>query len=178
MINIAKRRMPAAVVSILVYLSYCAAGWYSARSRLGLMGIQYSLPSWFANDIWAFFLAGLLPFAVYAIITMFIFRTLGVKLRGNVEAIRYGLNFAIFFANIVVFGLNFIYLAVPSAVGVMKTLLSPIVTIAFTSLYLVYAFRLEYVDKSVFNVVVAQVLGTMITVYGIVAAVGIVTSVV
>ncbi|MCH5351566.1 MAG: hypothetical protein J1F39_06340 [Clostridiales bacterium] len=178
MINIAKKRLPAALVSIFVYLSYCAAGWYLARSQMGYMGEQYSLPGWFANDIWAFFIAGLLPFALYAVLSMFVFRTLTVKIRGNVDAVRYGLNFAVFFANIVVFGLNFIFLAAPAAVGVMKTLLAPVVTILFTSLYLVYAFRQEYVDRSAFNAIVAQVLGTMITVYGIVAAIGIVSSVV
>lgn len=178
MINIAKKRMPSALLAVIVYISYCAAGWYSMRGSLAYYGEQYSMPAGFANDVLAFFAAGLLPFAIFAVASTFIFRTLTVKIRGDVSAIRYGLGLSIIAANVVIFALNFIYLAAPLAVGVMKTLLAPLVSIAFVSLYLFYAFYQDYVDKSTFRVIVAQVLGTMITVYAIVAVVGIIGTVV
>ena len=178
MINIAKKRLPGAVISIIVYLSYCAAGWYSARSRMCSIGEQYSMPGWFANDVWAFFFGGLLPFAVYAVLSMFIFRTLALKVRGDIGAIRYGLNYAIIVANLFIFGFNFIYLVAPLASLVLDILLTPVVMLISVSGYLFYAFKQDYIDKPYFRAVVSQVIGTMITVYGLVALVGIITTVV
>ena len=178
LINVAKNRLPGAVIAILVYISYCAAGWYSARSNMGYIGEQYSMPAWFANDAWAFFFGGLLAFAIYKALTTFVFRTLTIKVRGDVGAIRYGLNYVVIAANLVVFGLNFIYLAAPIASGVMNVLLAPVVTIVFVALYLLYVFKQDYVDKPYFKTVVSQILGTFITVYGIVAVFGVITSVV
>lgn len=177
MIDIAKKRLPSAVISILVYLSYCGAGWYAARSSIAYIGEQYSMPGWFANDIWAFFIGGLLPFAVFMVLSMFVFRTLTIKVRGNVAAIRYGLNYSVIAANLFLFAFKFIYLAAPLAAGIINTLIDPIVTISFVALYLLYAFKQNYVDKPYFRLIVSQVVGTFITVYAIVAVINIITAV-
>ncbi len=176
MIDIAKKRLPSAVIAIFVYFSYCAVSWYASRGSIAYVGEQYSLPAWFANDIWAFFIGGLVPFAVYMLISMFVFRTLTIRLRGDVKAIRYGLNYSIIAANIFLFAFKFIYLAVPTAAGIINVLIDPIVTIGFVSLYLLYAFKQDYVDKPFFKVIVSQVLGTLITVYGVVAIIDIITA--
>ncbi len=176
MINIAKKKLPQPVIYILVYISYCAMNWFFARGSIAYYAEQNGWGGWFANDIWAFFIGGLVPFALYAFLSWFVLRMLAAKVGGDVASIGYGLHYAVIAANLVLFGLKFMYLALPVQSVAIDTLLNPVVTLGFVSLYLWYAFYVGYVDKALYRLVVSQVLGMFASVYAVVACVNLVLS--
>lgn len=167
MIDIAKKRLPEPLAYLIVYLSYCAASLFAMRGNMAYYGQSYGWPKWFTNDIWAFFLGGLLPAVIYLIISTFGFRTLSVKLRGGVSAVKYGLHYTVIAANIVLFCLKFIFLAAPLYASLLNIIFDPVITVAFVGLYMWYVFKMEYVDKTRFRLVLTQVFGSFITVYGL-----------
>ena len=176
MVDIAKKKLPFAVVMVLVYLSYCAASWYGMRGDLAYYGYNLDFPAWFTNDAWAFFLGGIFPFIIYMVCTVFIYRMLPIKTRGgNVSALRYGISLTVIAANVVLFALKFIYIAVPLYAPILDIILDPVVTVLFVSLYMVYAYKMDYVEKPYFHVVLTQVLGTFIGVYGLISIINIIT---
>ena len=179
MVDIAKKKLPFPVIILLVYLSYCAACWFEMRGDLAFYGYNLDFPAWFTNDVWAFFLGGIFPLVIYMIFTVFIFRMLSVKTGGgNAAAIRYGVSLAVIAANVVLFALKFVYIAAPLYAPVLEIILDPVVTLIFVSLYLVYAYKMDYVQKSYFHVVLTQVLGAFIAVYGLTAVVSIILALV
>ncbi len=171
MIDIAKKKMPMWLVGVLVYLSYCAMSWFAMRGTMAIYGERYGWAGWFANDVWAFFLGGLIPFAIYSFMNAMAMRTVQVRAGGDARSIGYGVSLTVITANIVLFALKFMYIALPLAAPIINIIIDPTVTLLFVGLYLWYAFYMEYVQKSVYRVVVTQVLGTFLTVYGIVAAI-------
>ena len=172
LIDISKKRLPAPVVGIFVYLTYCAMSWFSMRGTLALYAGKAKLPAWFANDVWAFFIGGLLPFLIYGLASMFVFKMLPVKTNGgNIKSLRNGLDYAVITANVLLFLLKFIYIAVPLYAPVLEIILNPTVTVAVVALYMWYAFYMNYVDKSRYHVVLTQVFGMFTVVYGLVALV-------
>lgn len=176
MIDIAKKKLPFAVVTALVYLSYCATSWYGMRGNLAYYGYNLDFPAWFTNDAWAFFLGGIFPLIIYTVCTLFIYRTLPAKTRGgNVSALRYGISLTVIAANVVLFALKFVYIAAPLYAPVLDIMLDPIVTVLFVSLYMVYAYKIEYVEKPYFHVVLTQVLGAFVAVYGLLSIFNIIT---
>ena len=177
MIDIAKKKLPMPVVGVLVYLSYCAEGWFVSRGMMAYYGEKYGFASWFANDIWAFFTGGLVEFALFWLITVLTVRLLTARVGGGAINIRYGVCLTVIAANIVLFALKFMYLAFPLQASVIDIILVPSVTIAFVALYLWYAFGRGYVDKTRYRVVVTQVLGTFLTIYGVLAALNLFLSV-
>ena len=163
---------------VLVYLSYCAACWYEMRGDLAFYGYNLNFPTWFTNDVWAFFLGGIFPFVIYTVFTVFIFKTLLVKTRGgNMAAVRYGVSLTVIAANLVLFALKFIYLAAPLYAPILEIILDPVVTVLFVSLYLFYVYKMDYVQKPYFHIVLTQVLGAFIVVYGLLTIVSIVMAV-
>lgn len=169
MIDIAKKKLPNAVVNVLLYISYCAMGWYVMRGNMAYYGERYNWAGWFANDIWSFFLGGIVPFLLYSFLSAMAFRTVSVKTGGDAKSILYGVSLTVICANIVLFALKFMYIAVPIAAPVINIIIDPLVTLIFVGLYLLYAFRMDYVQKPLYRVVVTQVLGTFLTVYGVFA---------
>ena len=159
-----------------MYISYCAACWFSARGDLAYYGYQMYMGGLLSNDAAAFFIGGILPFALYIAISSFRFKALAFRCGGDVKSVQYGLHFAVIAANVLLFLLKFIYIAAPLSLAVLEILLDPIVTLGFVTLYLWYVFKMEYVEKSRFRFVLSQVLGTFLTVYGLIAVLGLVTS--
>lgn len=180
MIDIAKKKMPFAVTVLIVYIGFCAESWFIMRGTLAYYGQTYGWRGWFANDVWAFFLGGIVPTLLYEFFTWFAFRMLAVKLmgRGDVQSIRYGLNFAVTAANLVLFGLKFMFIAMPLYASLLNAIFDPVVTVIFIALFMWYVFKQNYVDKSVFRIVISQVFGLYLTVYGILAFINIILSVV
>lgn len=178
MIDIAKKKLPSPILPILAYISYCAAGWFAARGDLAYYASSMNMGSVFSHDAVAFFFGGLIPFALYMIITRFIFRTMHMRCGGDVRSIRYGLNFAVIAANLLLFALKFIYISAPLYSALLEIILDPIVTIAFVSLYLWYAFKMAYVEKSRFRFALSQILGAFLAMYGLIALVNLIVSVV
>ena len=97
---------------------------------------------------------------------------------GDVRSIRYGLNFAVIAANLLLFALKFIYISAPLCSGILEIILDPIVTIAFVALYLLYAYKMQYVEKSRFRFVLNQVMSAFLAAYGLIASINLILSVV
>ena len=89
MVNIAKKKLPTAAISVIVYLSYCAMSWFSMRGTLAYLGQQYGIGGWFANDAWAFFLGGLIPFLLYEVFTSFVFKMTAARAGGDIKSLQY-----------------------------------------------------------------------------------------
>lgn len=176
MINIAKKKLPAPIIGILVYISYCGASWYVMRGNIAYVGYRYGMPGWFTNDVFAFFLGGLVPFLLYWFVSSYAYRALHLKTGGDLASIKYGLNFAVIAANLALFGLKFIYLEFPLYASIIDVFLDPVVTVLAVGLYMLYAFYQNYVDKSKFRIVLMQVLGTFISVYAVFALLSLVLS--
>ena len=172
MIDVAKKKLPAPAIGVIVYISYCAMSWFSTRGSLAYIGEQYGLPAWLANDAWAFFIGGLVPFLLYWVLSKVLFRTLSVRTGGDVSSIKYGLNYAVIAANVVLFALKFMYIALPLYAAVIDIIIDPVVTLTFVSLYLLYAFYQNYVDRSRYKAVLIQVMGAFLLLYGVLAVVG------
>lgn len=164
-------------MGVLVYISYCAASWFMMRGNLAYVGYRYDMPAWFTNDIWAFFLGGLVPFLLYKFATSFTYRALLMRTGGDLASVKYGLDFAVIAANLVLFGLKFMYLAVPLYASLIDVIIDPAVTVLFVGLYMLYAFKQNYIDKSKFRLVLTQVMGTFISVYLLFALLSLILSV-
>lgn len=175
MIDIAKKKLPAPILPILVYISYCAANWFAMRGNLAYYSAQMYIGDMLSYDAWAFFLGGIIPFALYAAISSFAFKTLRFKTGGDIKSVKYGLHFAVIAANVLLFALKFIYIAAPIAATMLEIILDPVITIGFVALYMLYVFKMEYVEKSRFRFVLSQVMGAFIAVYGLLAAIQIIT---
>ena len=91
--------------------------------------------------------------------------------------IRYGVCITVIVANIVLFALKFMYIALPLQASVIDIILVPALTIAFVALYLWYAFGRGYVDKTRYRTVVTQVFGSFLSVYGVITALNLFLSV-
>lgn len=169
MIDIAKKRLPPAALSLLVYVGYCGANLFVMRGSLAMYSSYYDFPSWFTNDIWAFFLGGILPFIIFELLTSFGFRMLAVKAGAGVSSIRYGFSLAVIAANVFLTFFKFIYLAVPFAATIINIIIDPAVTLLFVGGYMWYAFKMEYVEKPRFRFVLTQTISAIAIVYGLVA---------
>lgn len=178
MINIAKKKLPTWAISIIVYIGYCAANWFVMRGSLAYYAQQYGMPGWFANDAWAFFLGGLIPFAIYEILCSVMLRMIHTRTGGDVASVKYGLSLAVTAANVFLFLLKFIYIAVPLYAPVINIILDPVVTVIFVALYMWYAFYQNYVERSRYRFVVTQVLGTFLALYGLLAAINLIMALV
>ncbi len=179
MINIARRKLPPVVMGIFVYISYCAMSWFVMRGTMAYYGEQYNWAAWFANDVFSFFIGGIVPLLLYEFLAWFALRMITAKIgrAGDIASVRYGLDFAVIAANVVLFALKFIYLAAPLYASMLNIILDPIVTIAFVALYLWYAYKQNYVDKSAYRIVVSQVMGIYLTVFGVLALINILVTV-
>lgn len=166
------------MIVILTYISYCAMSLYVMRGSMAWYGTQYNFPAWFANDIFSFFLGGLVPFGLYEFISWFVFRTLNMNYgrRNDIASLRYGLNYAVIGANLLLFGLKFIFVAAPMAAGILNVILDPVITLGFVALYLWYAFYQNYVDKTIYHIFVTQIMGAFAAVYALIALLNLILS--
>lgn len=177
MIDITKKRLPSFLIGILVYLSYCAANWYITRGTIGYYGYQYGLPAWITSDIVAFLLGGIVPIVLYMVITHVRVRMLSFRVGVGANTVKYGLDLTVIAANVLLFLIKLIFLAAPLYAVPIIIIIDPLITLAAVSLYLFYAFKMEYVEKTKFRTVVNYVLGAFIVVYGILTALDLILTV-
>lgn len=178
MVDIAKKKIPMPITELLLYFSYCATYWFSSRGALVYYAYDTNIPGWLTNDAFAFFIGGLVPFAIYSLITSLIFKSLPMATRGgDIHSLRYGLNLTVITANVLLFALKFMYIAMPLAAPVIDKMIDPIVTVLLVAGYMAYAFRMNYVDKARFRIVLTQVSGTFIIIYGLLAVVNMIIAV-
>lgn len=179
MVDIAKKKLPMPVVMILLYVSYCAMSWFSMRGALAYYAMDVSMPKWLNNDVIAFFVGGLVPFAVYSLLSLLVSKTLTMATHGgNVSSLRYGLNLTVIVANVVLFALKFMYIAIPLAAPIVEIIIDPVVTIIFVALYMWYAFYMEYIRKCYYRIALTQVMGLFIAAYGLLALISIIVTVI
>lgn len=178
MIDITKKKLPPVIINILLYLSYCATNWYMVRGTMAYYGEFYGFPGWIANDIVAFIFGGLIAFAVYKIVSQFVLKTLILRVGNGVGNVKYGLDCTVIATNILLFGLKFIYFAVPLYAAVIDIIIVPTITIGCVALYLYYAFRQDYVDRSRYKIIVNNVLGAFLVAYGILTVLNLLLAVV
>lgn len=178
MIDIAKKRLPQPAALVLVYLSFCAANWYSARGALAYYAEHYGWKGWFANDVWAFFIGGIVSLLLYVFISRTSRRALQFRVGNAANALAYGIDLTVITANVLLFALKFMYIAVPLAAPIIEIMIDPVVMLTFVGLYLVYAFKMNYVSKPIFGSVAVQIMGMFAAVYGILAVVNLITAVI
>lgn len=147
------------------------------RGNLAYAGNQYSMPGWIINDVVAFILGGVVPFLLYFLLSSNVQRTLQLRVGGNIAAVKRGLDIAVIAANFVLFALKFMYLALPLYASIIDAIIDPVVTLLSVGLYMLIAFRKEYVEKCKFKFVLMQVISAFIIVYGVLALLGLVLSV-
>jgi len=174
LINIAKKKLPTWAISIMLYVGFCACNLFTMRGSLAYYGQQYGMPGWFVNDVWAFFIGGIIPFAIYEILCSVIFHAVQLKTGGDTASLKYGLHLTVIAANVFLFLLKFIYVAVPLYAPIIDIILDPIVMISFAALYMWYAFYQNYVEKSRYRIAVTQVFGAFIVLYGLLTVINLI----
>lgn len=147
------------------------------RGTLGYYGYQYGLPSWLTNDIAAFLFGGIVPIVIYMVIINVRVRTLSFRIGLGANTIRYGLDLTVIAANILLFLIKLIFLAAPLYAVPIMIIIDPLITLAAVSLYLLYAFKMGYVEKTKFKTVVNYVMGAFVVVYGIITVLDLIVAV-
>lgn len=127
------------ILNFGLYLSFCFAGWYSARSTVasyvGNMGATYAFLN---NDAFAFLIAGVVPIIIYLLVVKFFVYSLRRTPYLPIDDMIYALPYFYFAANIVTGLISIIYYFVPLA-SFWGNIIVPIISTAgFYALYLWY----------------------------------------
>ncbi|MCH5164315.1 MAG: hypothetical protein J1F36_04790 [Clostridiales bacterium] len=130
---IKERKIKSGVVNFLLYLSFCLAGWYSARTSVAVYMSAYasSVPmlSVLNNEFTAFFIAGVVPFAIYIVVVKAFMSILKHTPFLPVNEIFYALPFFYIGANIVTGLFNIWYYVKPIA-SIWGSIIVPLVSTA------------------------------------------------
>lgn len=154
------------IVIAVLYAAFCFAYFMPTRSTVALFAINYGLPSFLNNDVFAFFLGGIVPLAVYELISSFAFRFMHSRVGGSTDVMRYTLRFFFIPACIVIGLVKLIYLAYPLISVFGNVIISTVVFIIFFCLYLWYALK-NFVDKTRYSAVLYELGGTFIVIFGV-----------
>lgn len=152
------------IVIAALYLAFCFAYFVPMRGQVALMNVDYGLPNFLANDVFSFFVAGVMPIILFEAISSSAFRFM--RTRGNTSApdMQYSLRFFYFPAAIVLGLVKLIFLFHPIA-GVWGNVLSDVVVpTIFFALYMVYIIR--RFDKFLYPRLIYELGGTFVIVYG------------
>lgn len=156
------------IVIAVLYATFCFAYFMSSRATLALLAINYGMPQFLNNDAIAFFAGGILPLAVYELITSFAFRFMQARIGGAVDDMRYVLRFFFLLANIVIGCIKLLYLAFPLMSVYGNVFINTIVTMVFFALYLWYVLK-HYVEKPRWSSALYELGGTFVIIFGIYA---------
>ena len=130
---IKERKIKIGVINFILYLSFCLAGWYSARTSVAVYMATYSstLPmlSVLSNEFTAFFIAGVFPFIIYIVIVKAFMSILRHTPFLPVDEIFYALPFFYIGANIVTGLFNLLYYLIPIA-SIWGSIIVPLVSTA------------------------------------------------
>ena len=130
---IKERKIKSGVVNFLLYLSFCLAGWYSARASVAVYMANYApelpLLSVLSNEFTAFFIAGVVPFLIYIVVVKSFIAVLKHTPFLPVDEIFYALPFFYIGANIVTGLFNILYYIVPIA-SIWGNIIVPLVSTA------------------------------------------------
>lgn len=135
---IKQKKINSAIVKIVLYLSFCFAGWYTMRSSVASMCGSAPGFEFLNNDFVAFVLAGVLPIIIYLLAVRLLFGLLRHTPYLPVNEMLYALPYFYIGANIVTGLFSILYYFVPIASiwgGVVVPLIS---TAAFFAWYLAF----------------------------------------
>ena len=141
---IAEKKVNPWVTGIALYLSFCAANLYFSRGdwaySLSSLGGPYQT-AFLSNIFLAFFVGGIAPFALYELITFFMFKTMKYRLGAVTDDMKYALRFFYFAANCVVALLSLLYLISPIISIYGGVVFPPLCEGVFSALYIAYEFK-------------------------------------
>lgn len=164
---IKEKKIKEFILTIVLYITFCASYWYTSRGGLALSILQMPLAyqnAFLSNDIVAFFTAGLIPLIFYELISRFAFKTLQYKMGAVSDNMRYALKYFYIMANIVVFLVKLVYFITPIASIYGNIFIEFVVTTGFFVWYLFYVCK-NYIDKTRVGAVLAQIGGTYLVLY-------------
>lgn len=155
------------ISGIAVYLSYCMAYWYQTR---GLWSVYAESIPMLNNEAVAFLFAGAIAYLLYFLSEKMIFRNLIYKFVMDWEKPRFNLRMFIIAANIVTFGLSFLYMYVRPSFVWGTVLAGFVSTLLFLTGYLFYQVP-RISQKSVIATFIMQVGSAFLTVFGVMSVV-------
>lgn len=154
----------------ILYLSFCAAGWYSARGVCAYYGVTNVALRWVANDAFAFFVGGVVPFALYKFLIPSIFNLIA-NVSGDREAIKLSgkLEYTYAVANVICFLVKLIYIAFPLASSIMNVFVDFVITGTMLVLFLWYTYKKSLIRREFFAVFMQKIAMRFLLIYGLVA---------
>lgn len=175
--NIIKgKKINSALVKFLLYLSFCFAGWYYARSRLAAVFDMMPMDGTVYNEFTAFFISGLLPFVIYLLITKFFGNFLRQTPFLPVDQMLYALPYFYIGANLVSGLFGILYYFVPIA-SVWGNIIIPLVSTACFFIWFLAFICKNYVKNYNWKAIILYfgriylIVAVLITVLGLIAEV-------
>lgn len=164
----ARRHLDQRILIVLLYLSFCAAEFFTFRGTYAALMTNFGVPSAVvSNSIVAFFLGGLIPFVLYELISRFLFRFAQASLGGRVDEYAYILRVFYIAANAAIFLLKLLYLWFPLLHIYGDILIDFVITSAAFAVFLWYVLRRE--PKEHIAPILYRLGGSYVIVYGVIA---------
>lgn len=173
---IKKKKIKKWLLNLLLYISFCFAGWYAARSAVASLLSGNASYGFFNNDFFAFFSAGVVPVIIYLLAVRFLVYALKRTPYLPVDEMAYALPFFYIGANIVTGLVSIVYIFVPLASFWCGIIVPIIATAGFFALYLLFICR-NYVKDYNWKVIVMYfgrlyiVITLIFTAFGLISAV-------
>lgn len=169
---ILEKKVNTNILSVILYVSFCFSSFYFSRGALAyaasLAGLNSAI---LTNSIVAFFVGGIVPIALYELLTNFVFKSM----RNNfvhAESMRYSLKYFYIAANIVIGLVSLIYFISP-LISVYGNIFIPfLITTLFFALYLWFV-CCHFVEKPRISHILAQLCGVYIFFYAVLTALNI-----
>lgn len=161
------------LLNIAVYLGFCAGFWMSTRGVIA--GLNF--PRFFANDIMTFFIAGLLPTALYQLFIVSAFRLIAASgVVTNMQKHKERLSFFVIGASLVSFGIKWLYWLIPLAAPIVDVYLDFFVYAIALTLY--FVFTAKHLPKERVPLFVTQLSVRFLTVFAVLAITQLIVTVV
>lgn len=172
---LADKKIDSRIVAAVLYLSFCAAEYFTFRGTyVALLSNMEFKNVALSNYIVAFFLAGVVPFALYELIASFMFRAMQVRV-GPTETLLYALRYFYIGANLVIFLVKLLYLWYPIAHIYGDIVIDFVITAGFFAGFLWYAAK--RVPKERIAPLLYQLGSAYIMIYGVIALIRLLTEV-
>lgn len=173
---IKQKKIKKGLLNFLLYLSFCFAGWYSSRSSVASVLSGYIGYGFLNNDIFAFFIAGVVPVVIYLLVVKFFSYTLRNTPYLPVNDMVYALPYFYIGANLVTGLISIIYFFVPLMSFWGGVIVPILCTAGFFALYL-WFICVNYIKNYNWKAIVMYfgrmyiVITLIITAFGLVSAV-------
>lgn len=155
---------------LVLYLSFCATGWYMTRGVCAYYGSTNAMLTWVANDVVAFFIGGIVPFALYKFLIPSIFRLIAhVSQDNNVYKVSHALEYTYAGANVLCFLIKLIYIAFPLSALIMDVFVDFVITGGVMVAFFTYVYKKSLVKREYFSALMQKVAFKFLLIYGLVA---------